>query len=186
MRGVTSPFDGNKQIAAALISCFEANGMNIFRNILRKQLTLENVQHVICLTRNTMIGQWPVNRDAAINLAKIGLMSGVAVSGLVALTVLGDNMIQNMYKAKIEAFTYDIIKQHLSTTYANELKKIMHNFLGGDLEKEIDKLKRTVESMRKKVESFKKEESKLISLSTAISKIRISLKELENTDIIMD
>lgn len=125
-----------------------------------------------------------VNPIAAI----AGLVSTVFFSGSVARGALNEDKtaIENAYNARIEKLTTETIKQTLTKTYSKELKSVLQNFLEGDLKEEINILKRNVASMRESVDYFQKKESSLISLSSAISKIRNRLKELENTEVKMD
>lgn len=168
MRGFTSPFDVERKLASALVSFIAPSAPAVAGSILMAQLS--------------------VNRNAAIAVAATGLLSGVLVSGLMALDFLDDTetTIENAYKARIGIFTTDKIKQSLTKAYAEGLKQMIQNFIDGYLKEEIDKRKRNVASMRKGVDYFQKEESNLISLSSEISKIKNRLKVLEDTEIKMD
>ncbi|XP_061165684.1 dynamin-like protein 2 [Saccostrea echinata] len=167
MKGFTSPFDVEDKLGPVLVSLIAPSSTAVAGSMAMMYMS--------------------VSPKAAQAVAATGIVTGLVITGLVALDVLDnfETVKQNAYEARIDKITEEKVRKTLQKTYAERFTHVVQSYLEGDLKKEIEILSESVDSTKGKINFYRKEESSLLSLSSEISEIRNRLEEIEKLEIIL-
>lgn len=94
-----------------------------------------------------------------------------------------ENVRENTFHAKIRILTKEKLRHSLKDTYSDTVSNIIKQFLKGDLQTEINKIKENVSTMIDKCVLYKSEEETLTALHTTVTQNITRLKELDDSVI---
>lgn len=165
MRGIKTPFDVDNKIPLAVVSYVIPSGTALLGSVVMTRITSDP--------------------SIILGVAAVGVVSGLVCSALTTLEVLDDSetVCKNAYIARMNVLTKEKIRFALEKRYADVIRKIIHNFLEGDLKSEISQIISSITSMQGKRETYKADKDRLISLLSTVTDALRSLDDLELLEI---
>lgn len=165
MRGIKTPFDVDNKIPLAVVSYVIPSGTALLGSVVMTRITSDP--------------------SIILGVAAVGVVSGLVCSALTTFEVLDDSetVCKNAYIARMNVLTKEKIRFALEKRYADVIRKIIHNFLEGDLKCEISQIISSITSMQGKRETYKADKDRLISLLSTVTDALRSLDDLELLEI---
>lgn len=165
MSGIKTPFDVDNKIPLAVVSCVIPSGTALLGSVVMTRITSDP--------------------SIILGVAAAGVVSGLVCSALTTLEVSDDSetVCKNAYKARMNAFTKEKITFDLKQRYADVIRKIIWNFLEGDLKSEISRIISNITTMKGERESYKAYKDRLKSVLSKVTDALRSLHDLELLEI---
>lgn len=163
LKGMKTLFDIENRVAAAIASGLKPSGCGLLGSFL--------------------INRFVSNSGVMIDIANVGILSGIFLSSLIAYDVVDRFEIvrENAFRARINAFTKKDIKDTLRREYYEKINKIIRPFLEEDLKNEIIKMKENIIMMKNEREFFKYEEETLSLLQSSVIQKIEHLQQIAST-----
>lgn len=163
LKGMKTLFDIENRVAAAIASGLKPSGCGLLGSFLINRIVS--------------------NSGVMIDIANVGILSGIFLSSLIAYDVVDRFEIvrENAFRARINAFTKKDIKDTLRREYYEKINKIIRSFLEEDLKNEIIKMKENITMMKNEREFYKYEEETLSLLESSVIQKIEHLQQIAST-----
>lgn len=161
MRGIKTPFDVDNKIAPVIVSSVIPSGAALLGGVVMTRITSDP--------------------KILLGVAAFGLVGGLFCTALTSLELLDDSetVCKKAYKARMNALTKEKIRFALRIRYADVIRKIIEQFLEGDLKDEIQQIELNITTMRGERQFYKAEKDSIASLKSIVTNALHDLYRLE-------